>query len=309
MKVMRLFLLLLLVSAASTAWGQLGHVADSIARLQEEMKAKEQERLAHHLSGFKGDTARWERDRVRMKTWRRRVFVGSDVGLNFCVADNITDHPPFKWGDAWGTGVEAQAGVIFNRKVGLRTGFGLHRAANRWGRENINTWQFQHVYSGNGFFTFSVTEAYLDVLFDVSGLASVDVFRPVHVYTAVGLSMLHTGDKEMDARAHGFPLVEGSDGRKYYDVDVKDAEGNTMKLPNGKPMHAPYYGFGSTVDTDPQTMLGVRMSVLVDWRFSRQMSAGLEVGATVTGDRFEGIDYDEPFDIFLKAKAGVKWWF
>ena len=48
---------------------------------------------------------------------------------------------------------------------------------------------------------------------------------------------------------------------------------------------------------------------MFDYRFSQKMSAGLELITTVTDDKFEGIKYDEPFDILIKLSGGVKYYF
>ena len=63
--------------------------------------------------------------------------------------------------------------------------------------------------------------------------------------------------------------------------------------------------------TDTGTHVGIagRLGLMFDYRFSQKMSAGLELITTVTDDKFEGIKYDEPFDILIKLSGGVKYYF
>ena len=48
---------------------------------------------------------------------------------------------------------------------------------------------------------------------------------------------------------------------------------------------------------------------MFDYRFSKSMSANLELTASVTDDKFEGIKYDEPFDILIKLSGGIRYYF
>jgi len=277
----------------------------SMAQWQEELRIRQLEREQRRMRERERDSVRTAEGMRKMRLWRRGVFVGADVGTNFCMADNITDHPPFKWREAWGGGLGVQVGMMFSRVTGARAGLSLHTARNRWGREMVQAWQYGYVYKGNGFYRFSVAEITADALFDVSGLKNVEVFRPLHVYMAVGAALVATGKKEMEERDHGFgPEINQNTGEEteYIIVAPKDDEGHVVRK-------GEYTPFGNTVDTGRRVDFGVRGNVLVDYRFSRHCSATMELGATVTGDHFDGINYDEPFDIFWKVAAGLKWWF
>ena len=62
---------------------------------------------------------------------------------------------------------------------------------------------------------------------------------------------------------------------------------------------------------DNGTHVGIegRLGLMFDYRFSKKCAANLELMTTVTDDKFEGIKYDEPFDILVKVSGGVKYYF
>ena len=52
-----------------------------------------------------------------------------------------------------------------------------------------------------------------------------------------------------------------------------------------------------------------RLGLMFDYRFSKALSADLELMTTFTDDKFEGIKYDEPFDILIKLSGGIRYYF
>lgn len=284
-----------------------------IAEEQERMKREARERRG--LKAKKKDTP--EQDSLRraenfmkLRTWNYKWFVGGNVSTNFCFADNVTDHPPFRYfSDAMGLGAEVYAGRYFSKKFAARVGLGFHNVKNRvdyetvdqaWHGSQMVTSDGKKLYTGNGFFRFGVTELYTDAMFDVSGLASARYFRPLHVHVILGVGMLASGTKK---------LKDGGtlNSLEQTPIDPENPGKGQFYVVEGRTTGAAT--FESRVKTKSHVGICGRAGLMFDYRFSKSMSANLELTASVTDDKFEGIKYDEPFDVLLKLSAGVKWHF
>ena len=282
---------------------------------QQRMKEKEREKREGRIGRTATDSLRWLNNQVKLHTWSRKWFVGSNISSNLCVGDNITDHPTFRhFGDAMGLGLEVFGGRYFGRKIGARVGLGIHNVKNRVDYETVDqAWKGPQMvttdangnkiplYTDNGFFRFTAMELYADAMFDVTGVALTNKFYPLHVHVIMGVGMMMTGSKSLKKPGmlntlEQTPVDPENPGKpRFYMVDGKATGAAT---------------FESRVrDNGSHVGIAGRLGLMFDYRFSKKLSAGLELMTTVTDDKFEGIDYDEPFDILIKLSGGVKYYF
>ncbi len=291
---------------------------------QQQMKDKARGKREGRIGRTATDTLRWLRNQEKLYTWPRKWFAGGNLSANLCVGDNITDHPPFRYfGDAMGLGLEVYGGRYFDRKLGARVGLGIHNVKNRVDFETVEqAWQgpqmVHHVangtdaegntiykdvpiYTGNGFFRFMAMELFADAMFDVTGVALTNKFYPLHVQVILGVGMMMSGNKSLKnpGELNSLPQTafdpENPDKALFYIVDGKTTGAAS---------------FESRV-RDRGTHVGIagRLGLMFDYRFSKKLSADLEIMTTVTDDKFEGIKYDEPFDILIKLSGGVRYYF
>lgn len=286
-----------------------------IVEEQQRMKEKAQEKRQGKIGRTATDSLRWVKNQIKLHTWPRKWFVGGNLSANLCVGDNITDHPPFRYfGDAMGLGIEGFCGLYFDRKIGVRAGLGVHNVKNRVDYETVDqAWHGPQMmrtdangnktplYTDNGFFRFTALELYADVLFDVTGVALTNKFYPMHVQVVMGVGMMTSTAKKLKHPGELNSLEqtpvdpENPDKARFYIVDGKRTGAAT---------------FESRV-RDNGTHVGIegRLGLMFDYRFSKKCAANLELMTTVTDDKFEGIKYDEPFDILVKVSGGVKYYF
>lgn len=266
---------------------------------QKRMKEKSLDKRQGKIGRTATDSLRWMNNQMKLQTWTRKWFVGGNLSANLCVADNITDHPPFRYfSDAMGLGLEVYAGKYFDRKLGARVGLGVHNVKNRMDWEIVDDgWRKMvdakgnHLYTGNGFFRFTAMELYADAMFDVTGVALNNKFYPFHVHVIMGVGMLMSGEKKLKDADVLNRLPQ--DEKHFYIVD-------------GSPSQVSFEGL-----TKKGSHVGVagRLGLMFDYRFSKKLSADLELMTTITDDKFEGIKYDEPFDILVKLSGGVRYYF
>lgn len=281
--------------------------AMKIAEQQEQMKQRAKEKRERKLNKHgEKDSIGWAENQMKLHTWQRKWFVGGNLGVNFCFADNVTDHPPFRYfSDALGLGFEGYAGRYFGKKWGLRVGVGTHNVKNRVDRETVDegwrprlTKDGKHIYTDNGFFRFTAMELYADALFDVSGLASSNRFRPFHAHVIMGLGLISSSKKKLKDPGMLNTLPQTSDPDKEKDkFYIIDGEATGLKSFEGR--------------VNPKSHVGpaLRLGFMFDYRCSRHLSANLELTTTLTDDKFEGIKYDEPFDALIKLSGGLKYYF
>ena len=281
---------------------------------QKRMKEKSLEKRAGRIGRTATDSLRWMKNQMKLRTWPRKWFVGRNLSVNFSVADNVTDHPPFRYfSDALGLGLEVYGGKYFDRKFGARVGLGIHNVKNRVDYETVDqAWANLvmtpegggdpiHLYTDNGFFRFMATELYADAMFDVTGVALTNKFYPLHVHAILGVGMMMTGEKKLKHPGMLNSLEqtpfdpENPDKARFYIVDGKQTGAAS---------------FESRV-RDHGTHVGIagRLGLMFDYRFSKALSADLELMTTFTDDKFEGIKYDEPFDILVKLSGGIRYYF
>lgn len=212
---------------------------------------------------------------VKEQKW----FVGGHIGPTFAVADNITDHPTFKFlGKSLGLGFDVYGGTFLSPQIGCRIGVGYANVKNRGDREYVNAPCFTDFFGGDGFYHFDVFNIYADALFDFTSMCTRRE-RKLHVIGAAGLGLLSTGDKEL------YPLQGTSEELIL----------NTLKI--------------LAKDVNGGTFLAARLSLLLDYRITDNLSINLEGDISVMNDRFDGIDYDEPVDFLLNASAGITYHF
>ena len=266
---------------------------------QKRMKEKSLEKRAGRIGRTATDSLRWMKNQMKLRTWPRKWFVGSNLSVNFSVADNVTDHPPFRYfSDALGLGLEVYGGKYFDRKFGARVGLGIHNVKNRMDREIVDEgWRKmvnadgKHLYTGNGFFRFTAMELYADAMFDVTGVALTNKFYPLHVHVVMGVGMLMSGKKSL----------KDSDMLNQLPQDE-----NHRYIVDGSPQLVSYEGLASQ---SSHVGIAGRLGLMFDYRFSKALSADLELMTTFTDDKFEGIKYDEPFDILVKLSGGIRYYF
>ncbi len=291
---------------------------------QKRMKEKSQEKREGRIGRTATDSLRWVKNQTKLHTWNRKWFAGGNLSANLCVGDNITDHPPFRYfSDAIGLGLEVYAGKYFDRKFGARVGLGVHNVKNRVDYETVDqAWhgpqmvrkepagtneageqQYNDIplYTDNGFFRFTAMELYADAMFDVTGVALTNKFYPLHVHAIVGVGMLMSGNKSLkDPGAlnslEQTPIDPENPGSgQFYVVDGKRTGAATFE---SRVRHR-------------GTHVGIagRLGLMFDYRFSQKLSADFELMTTFTDDKFEGIKFDEPFDILVKLSGGVRYYF
>ena len=266
---------------------------------QKRMKEKSLEKRAGRIGRTATDSIRWMKNQMKLRTWPRKWFVGSNLSVNFSVADNVTDHPPFRYfSDALGLGLEVYGGKYFDRKFGARIGLGVHNVKNRMDREIVDDgWrqmvnaEGKHLYTGNGFFRFTAMELYADAMFDVTGVALTNKFYPLHVHVVMGIGMMMSGKKSL----------KDSDMLNQLPQDEKH-----RYIVDGSPKLVSYEGLASQ---SSHVGIAGRLGLMFDYRFSKALSADLELMTTFTDDKFEGIKYDEPFDILVKLSGGIRYYF
>ena len=262
---------------------------NSIRRAEEE-----QQQMIKLRKVFGGDSVKLTLNQIKMELWRKNWFVGAQLGPNFLVADNITDHSPLRSGDAWGYGFDLSVGKFLSRTTALRLTMGYQKMANRVDRETVEGWEYVKVYNGSGYYRFDVFESFFDIMFDVSGLSSVPVFRPLHVFTSFGVGVMTTGRKKLIDGFHGDYTIEvNKDGREV------------IKTKYGQPPT-----FGMRVKQKPTTCMAIRFCLMFDYQFQKNLSANCEMGFHLTtSDWIDGINYAEPFDIPLKLSLGMTRYF
>lgn len=206
-------------------------------------------------------------------------FVGGRIGPTMAVADNITDHPTFKFlGKSLGLGFDVYGGTFFSPKMGCRIGVGYTHVKNRGDREYVNAPVFTDLFGGDGFYHFDAFNVYADALFDFTGM-STKRDKPLHVIGTVGLGVLSTGDKKL------YPLqgTTEEDICQALKIIAHDMEGGTF--------------------------LALRLGLMLDYRISSCVSVNVEGNVSAMNDRFDGIDYDEPVDFLLNASIGAVYHF
>lgn len=286
-----------------------------IVEEQQRMKEKAREKREGKIGRTATDSLRWVNNQIKLHTWPRKWFVGSNLSVNFCAGDNVTDHPPFRYfSDALGLGLEAYGGMYFNRKIGARVGLGIHNVKNRVDYETVDqAWHGPQLvrpdeagnkmplYTDNGFFRFAAMEVYADVLFDVTGVALTNKFYPLHVQVVMGVGMMMSGHKSLKDPGMLNTLEQAP-------FDPNNLDKGQRYVVDGKKTGAA--SFESRVrHRGNHVGIAGRAGLMFDYRFNKKCAANLELMATVTDDKFEGIKYDEPFDILLKLSGGVKYYF
>ena len=206
-------------------------------------------------------------------------FVGGHIGAASAVADNITDHPTFKFlGKSLGLNCDVYGGTYFSPQIGCRIGLGYTNVKNRGDREYVNAECFTKYFRGDGFYRFDAFHVYADALFDFTNIFSLSE-TPLHIVGVAGLGVLSTGDKELYPR-------KGANEKTIY---------NTLKI--------------LAKDVNGGTFLALRIGLLFDYRLTNHWAVNLEGNISVMNDRFDGIDYDEPVDFLLNASVGMAYYF
>lgn len=230
------------------------------------------------------DSLRMVANLRKRREWTMGDFAGASLATSYLVADNVTDHPPFRYCSyAFQPGLQLSAGRYFTQAFGLRLQTGLHRASNRMDHEWVNAPQYKTLYDSKGYYHFPMFELFADALFDISGTSSARRYHPLHVYAILGAGLFHTGRKSMS--------------------ELHTPEAEAMRNDPGRE----YKLFEELLETSSHTTMAARAGLLFDYRLSREFSLTFEGTAAFAGDRLEGIKYDEPFDIVFLISAGVRY--
>lgn len=207
-------------------------------------------------------------------------FIGGQVGPTFAIADNITDHSVFRdFGSALGVGFNVYGGKFFTPKVGCRVGVGYFTTKNRGDNQWISETDFLDKYS-SAFYHFGTVEAYGDCLLDFTSMSAYysKSDHPFHVMGSIGLAMLATGEKHLSTKA-------GGNGIEKEDL-------NTMGI-----------------SEKSCAVFAFRLGIILDYRFSPHLTGNFEINTSMAGDKFDGIDFDEPIDFLFKSALGVTYYF
>ncbi|MBQ6965831.1 MAG: hypothetical protein IJP82_09120 [Bacteroidaceae bacterium] len=226
---------------------------------------------------------KWKKDK---KDW----FVGGQLAANYAVADNITDHPPFKYfGNALGLGFNVYAGKFFTPKIGARLSLGYADVRNRGDHEYVNAknmrvWSnpqyqdFSDYFGHHGYYHFGAFNVYGDALFDFTAM-STSKEHAFHVLGLAGLGLSMTGEKSL----YPTSIANQEDIDRALKVLAKDKDGGT------------FFTF--------------RLGFILDYRVSSNVSLNFEGDLNIYGDKFDGIDYDEPLDFLLIGSLGLTYYF
>lgn len=285
-----------------------------IAAQQKKQREKDEARRDRRLQEAMKDSVKWVKNQHKLHSWKRRVFGGVQLAPNMSIADNITDHPPFKYSETFGVSFSANAGLYFDRRFGARVGIGYSHVKNRVDKEWSNSWQHDFIYKGNGFFHFDVFETYGDFLFDITGVSRSQKYYSTHVMFVLGADFVLSGEKKMDMKT-----MDPTDTSKYGSVAAwnmlkkpkLDADGNPVLNEKGEPvMIGEYTPFENLVRTKSTPCFGIRTGFLFDYRVVKNLSINFELMVTtMLNDNYEGIKYAEPIDFLVKTNLGVALWF
>ena len=274
----------------------LGEEATKLMEQQEKAKQAAREKAARKAGLLVTDSVKWAANQKKLREWKTKWFVGGQLDLNMMVADNITDHPPFKYGETFGMGFDVYVGRHIYRNFSVRAGLSYQNAKNRADWETVEqSWQNPNttpkapLYNGNGFYRFSITEFYADALFDVSGSAASSRFKPLHVIAVAGVGLISAGEKKL----LGTMRTPEEIGEEItYDE-------------KGKPFVAGLPMFQGLVKTKSIISPALRLGLLFDYRVAKNLSIDVEPLITVGNDQVDGIKYAEPFDFLVNIKAGL----
>ena len=213
---------------------------------------------------------------------KKNWFISTQMRLNLAIADNITDHSISKTlQHGIGAGFDISGGKYFTKSIGLRVGVGYSNVKNRADNEYVTeAAEFVQNFKGDGFYHFSLFEVYSDVLVYFTAMSSYYKAdeRRFHILGRIGLGLQKTGDKKFYPRADV--------NQNLYDNVV-----NTLA-----PMKC-------------DTFLACRVGFILDYRFSPYWSGNFGINTSITNDKFDGIDFDEPFDILIRAYLGATYYF
>ena len=291
----------------------LGEEATKLMEQQEKAKQAAREKAARKAGLLVTDSVKWAANQKKLREWKTKWFVGGQVDLNMMVADNITDHPPFKYGETFGMGFDVYVGRHIYRNFSVRAGLSYQNAKNRADWEIVEDgWQkkmvqvigangepvtdgegnkvMQHLYTGKGFYRFNITEFYADALFDVSGSAASSRFKPLHVIAVAGVGLISAGEKKLLGTMR---------------TPEEIGEEITYDEKTGRPFVAGLPMFQGLVKTKSIISPALRLGLLFDYRVAKNLSIDVEPLITVGNDQVDGIKYAEPFDFLVNIKAGL----
>lgn len=294
----------------------IGEDAAKLMEQQEKAKQAAREKQARKAGLLVTDSVKWAANQKKLREWKTKWFVGGQLDLNMMVADNITDHPPFKYGETFGMGFDVFVGRHIARNLSLRAGVSFQNAKNRVDWEIVETgWQtkmvpvvgadgrhatdgegnevMQHLYDGKGFYRFSITEFYVDAVCDVSGSHKSNRFRPLHVNAIVGVGLMAVGEKKLL-------------GTMKTPQEIGEEVTYNEK---GQPYVAGMPTFEGLVKTKTTISPALRLGLLFDYRVAKNVSVNVEPLITVGNDNVDGIKYAEPFDFLVNIKGGLTYHF
>lgn len=275
----------------------IGEEAAKLAEQQAQAKKAAQEKRERKVAKLKADSVKWAANQVKLQQWKTKWFVGGQLDLNMMVADNITDHPPFKYGETFGMGFDVYVGRHISRNFSLRAGLSYQNAKNRVDWETVEQgWQDprKNLYDGNGFYRFSIVEGYADAIFDVGGSSASARFRPFHINVVAGVGFMAVGKKKL---LGNFKTPEEGG------YEIKPNDKGVPTIDGGVPV------FEGRVKTKSIVSPALRLGLLFDYRFAKNVSANIEPLIAIGNDNVDGIDYAEPFDFLVNIKAGITYHF
>ena len=227
-------------------------------------------------------------------------FIGGQMGPNFAVADNITDHPTFKYfGDALGLGFDVYVGKFFTPSMAGRLVLGYSNVKNRGDSGYVDITKkdapnglglfpgkpgepgkvYSEMFKGNGFYHFGVFDLSADIMFDFVGSRAREFDKPFHILGFAGTGLLSTGEKKLNTK----------------NGTTSEETERMLNIIAGDPKSVTTFAF--------------RLGLIFDYRFNSHFSLNFEGNMSITGDKFDGIDYDEPVDFLIKTQLGVTYRF
>ena len=214
--------------------------------------------------------------------YKKNWFFSTQMRLNLAIADNITDHPISETlQHGIGAGFDISGGKYLTKSIALRLGMGYSNVKNRADDEYVTeAEEFVQNFKGDGFYHFSLFEVYSDAIFDFTAMSSYYKAdsRRFHILGRVGLGLQKTGDKKFYPRAG-------------VSQELHDKVVNIL------------------TPEKYNTFLACRLGLILDYRFNPYWSGNFGINTSITTDKFDGIDFDEPFDILLRAYLGITYYF
>jgi len=225
-------------------------------------------------------------------TMKDHWFVGAGIGTDLFLGDNITEYSALgKLKNSAGFSFGVQAGKFFSPLLGARVQLSyltLKPRINGEEAENYNNYNPDK--SDDGFYKISVFTGFVDGMLNLSHLLCPS--RSSEKFNVVWL--LGVGFNACGGLDSRFVKAPAGSNYTYYFREVEDLGevGNTYQL-----------------NSEPSTMLALRTGLILNYMVTDKVGLNLEGTFAGTGDKMEGMVYDEPNDFYATLMVGCTYHF